>query len=144
MSIKPSAQFCVNCPRVQAAVGCHGGGTLAPSGPHVWCYSTQGKRKSLCKLLRTGPRTTYNSFSIYLFICFFISILTYFDKGEKQQKKRFLPAAGFVESDCISFHKAEAGAACTVGAAPLLCGRWMMCGDVQLCLVDVMNTITSP
>lgn len=62
---------------------------------HVWCCTTQGKRKSLCKLPRTGPQTTYNTtFSIYLFNCFFMSVVTYFDKGEKHQKKRFLPAAG--------------------------------------------------
>lgn len=117
---------------------------LAPLGHMCGVVpESTGKRKSLCKLPRTGPHTMCNNtFSIHLFHCFFMSILTYFDKGEKQQK--FSSGSRFVESDCISFHRAEAGAACTVGAAPLLCGRWMMCGDVQLCLVDVMNTITSP
>lgn len=110
---------------------------------HTCCVvpDSTGK-KSLCKLPRTGPWTTCNTFPIYLFHCFFVLILTYFEKGKNNKRKGFFQPR-FVESDCISFHKAEAGAACTVGAAPL-CGRWMMAGDVQLCLVDVMNTITSP
>lgn len=57
---------------------------------HTCCVvpDSTGK-KSLCRLPRTGPWTTCNTFPIYLFHCFFVLILTYFEKGKNNKRKGF-------------------------------------------------------